>query len=83
MIHTLILPKKNHLYALRSPGDQERSPNVVTGMLQVFSIYFYALLDPGATLSFITPLAAMRFDILCDVFHELFWFVPRWVILYL
>ncbi|XP_015077394.1 uncharacterized protein LOC107021279 [Solanum pennellii] len=26
-------PMKNHFYALRSRGDQEESPNVVTGML--------------------------------------------------
>ena len=31
-------PKKNLFYALRSGVDQEESPYVVTGMLQVFSI---------------------------------------------
>ena len=44
--------KKNHFYSLWSWGEQESSPNVVTGMLQVFSINVYSLLDPGATLSF-------------------------------
>ena len=48
--------KKNHFYALCSRGEQETSPDVVTGMLIVFSIYVYALLDPGATISFVTPL---------------------------
>ncbi|XP_049346806.1 uncharacterized protein LOC125811345 [Solanum verrucosum] len=42
-------PKKNHFYALQSRGDQESSPDVVTGMLQVFLINVYALLDPSAT----------------------------------
>ncbi|XP_049357124.1 uncharacterized protein LOC125821803 [Solanum verrucosum] len=39
-------PKKNRFYALQSRNDQEGSPDVVTGMLQVFSIDVYALLDP-------------------------------------
>ncbi|KAK4706804.1 hypothetical protein R3W88_033636 [Solanum pinnatisectum] len=43
-------PKKNCFYALQSRGDQESSSDVVTGILQVFSIDVYALLDPGATL---------------------------------
>jgi len=30
--------KQNRFYALQSRGDQERSPNVVTSMLKVFSI---------------------------------------------
>ena len=36
-------------------------------MLQVFSVNFYAFLDPGATLSFLTPLVAKKFDVLPDV----------------
>ena len=56
-------PKKNQFYALRSRGEQESSPDVVTGMLQVFSIDVYALLDMGATLSFINLLIARKFDI--------------------
>ena len=39
-------------------------------MLKVFSIYVYALLDPGATLSFVTPLIANKFDILPDILNE-------------
>ena len=42
-------PKKNRFYALHSRGDQEDSPDVVTGMLQVLSINVYALLDPADT----------------------------------
>ena len=48
--------KKNRFYALRSRGEQESSPDVVNGMLQVFSIDAYDLLDPGDILSFVTPL---------------------------
>ena len=45
-------PKKNHFYALPSRGEQESPPDVVTGMLHVFSIDVYILLNMGATLSF-------------------------------
>uniref|UniRef100_M1DCG5 Gag-pol polyprotein n=1 Tax=Solanum tuberosum TaxID=4113 RepID=M1DCG5_SOLTU len=65
-------PKKNRFYSLQSRSDQEGSLDVVTGMLQVFSIDVYALLDPGGTLSFVTPLVAMKFDILTDVLEEPF-----------
>ena len=56
-------PNKNHFYALHSRGEQETSPDVVTGMLKFFSIEVYALLYPCATLSFVTPLVAKMFDI--------------------
>ena len=49
-------PKRNYFYDLFSRGEQEESPDVVTGMLQVLSIDGYGLLDPGAILSFVTPL---------------------------
>ena len=39
-------PKKNHFYALRSRGEQDTSPDVMTDMLNVFSIDVYALIDP-------------------------------------
>ena len=41
-------------------------------MLQVFSINVYDLLYPCATLSFITPLVARKFDILPDILNEPF-----------
>ena len=44
------------LYALHARQDREDSPNIGTGILQVFDLDDYALLDPGATLSFLTPL---------------------------
>ncbi|XP_049391573.1 uncharacterized protein LOC125856004 [Solanum stenotomum] len=59
--------KQNRSYALQSRGDQESSPDVVTDMLKVFCIDVYALLDPGANLSFVTPFVAMKFEIFPDV----------------
>ena len=65
-------PKKNHFCALRSRGEQETSPDVVTSMFKVLSIDVYMLLDPDATLSFVTPLVAKKFEILTDILHEPF-----------
>ena len=48
----------NRIYALASRQDQEASPNVVTSILLVFSRDVYALIDPGSTLSYISPLIA-------------------------
>ncbi|XP_060172210.1 uncharacterized protein LOC132603251 [Lycium barbarum] len=53
----------NRIYALASRQDQEASPNVVTGILLVFSRDVYALIDPGSTLSFISPLVADKIGI--------------------
>ena len=53
-------------------GEQEISPNVVTGMLRVFTINVYAKLDSGATLSFFTPLVSKKFDILLNIVHQPF-----------
>jgi len=38
--------KRNRLYVFLCRSDQEESPNVITSMLQVFSINVYDLLDP-------------------------------------
>ncbi|WMV45522.1 hypothetical protein MTR67_038907 [Solanum verrucosum] len=54
----------NRLYAITICKEQEDSPDVVTGMIQVFNFDVYALLDPGANLSFVTPYVAMNFDVL-------------------
>ena len=43
---------------------------MVTCMLQVFSTSVYALLDTGSTLSFVTPLLALTFEILPEVLHD-------------
>uniref|UniRef100_M1D9Y6 Gag-pol polyprotein n=1 Tax=Solanum tuberosum TaxID=4113 RepID=M1D9Y6_SOLTU len=45
-----------HTYALGSRQNLEASPDVVTGTLFIFSHNVYALIDPGSTLSYITPL---------------------------
>ena len=65
-------PKKNRFYALHFMGEQESYPDVLTGMLQVFSIDVYVLLDQGATLSFSTPLIARKFDVLPEIINEPF-----------
>ena len=41
-------------------------------MLKIFTLDVYVLLDPGATLSFVTPLVAKKFDVLPDILHEPF-----------
>ncbi|XP_069154571.1 uncharacterized protein [Solanum lycopersicum] len=50
--------------------EQEKPPDVVTGMLQVFSTSIYALLDPGSTLSFVTALLSLAFEILPEILHD-------------
>lgn len=45
---------------------------MVTGMLKLFHINVYALLDPYATLSFMKLYVAMRFYVLPNVLLELF-----------
>ena len=45
---------------------------MVTGMLQVFSLDVDALLDTDATLSFVTSLVFIKFDILSDILIEPF-----------
>ena len=60
------------MYALKARGEQESTPDVVTGMLQVLSINVYGLQDSGATLYFLNPLVAMKFKVLPDVLIEPF-----------
>ena len=54
-------PKSNMFYDLKGREEEEKSAEVVTGMLQVFSTSVYSLLDPGSTLSFVTFLLALTF----------------------
>ena len=63
-------PKRNMFYALKGREEQEKSIDLVTGMLQVFSTSIYALLDPGSTLSFVTPLLALTFEIFPEVLND-------------
>ena len=41
-------------------------------MLRIFHVYVYALLDPGASLSFITPYIAEDFGISPEILAEPF-----------
>ena len=63
-------PKRNNFYTLKGREEKENPVDVVTDMLQVFSTSLYALLDPGSTLSFVTPLLDLTFQILPDVLHD-------------
>ncbi|XP_070021856.1 uncharacterized protein [Nicotiana sylvestris] len=54
--------QQNRIYALSSRQDLESSPDVVTGILSVFSIDMYALIYPGSTLSYISPFVASKSD---------------------
>ena len=63
-------PERNLFYALKCRGDKEGSPDVFTSMLKVFLINICTLLDRGATLSFLTPLLGMNFNVLPDVLVE-------------
>ena len=45
---------------------------MVTGIIKVFSIDVYALLNPGSTLSFVNPLVANKFYIMPNIFNEPF-----------
>lgn len=53
----------NGLYAMGTKEEQKNSPDVVTGMPKIFTHDVYALLDPGATLSFLTPFVAVKFGV--------------------
>ena len=61
---------ENQLYALKSCQEQEDSPDVVTGMIQVFEFIVFALLDPGASLSFVTLYVAMYSDVILEQLSE-------------
>ena len=47
---------------LSAKGDQKTSPDVVGGMLKVFSIDVYAMLHPGSTLPFFAPVVAKEIE---------------------
>ncbi|KAG5586628.1 hypothetical protein H5410_047062 [Solanum commersonii] len=68
----------NRLYAITSRQEQKNSPDVVTGMIKVFTLDVYALLDPGACLSFVTPYVANKFDVLPNKLGTLLCFYTCW-----
>ena len=67
-------PKRNRFYALKGREEQEKSADVVTSNLYVFSIPMYASIDLGSTLCFFTTLVASKFDLLPKILHEPFLF---------
>ncbi|KAF3668716.1 putative LRR receptor-like serine/threonine-protein kinase MRH1-like [Capsicum annuum] len=52
--------------------EKEASPDIVTGMLQIFSCDMYVLLDPRSILSYVTPYVAVSFGFEPDVITESF-----------
>ncbi|XP_070034782.1 uncharacterized protein [Nicotiana tomentosiformis] len=63
---------QNRRYALAGQQDQESSPNVVTRMLTICSHDAYALIDPGSTLSCITPFVAGKSSIVLEILSDPF-----------
>ena len=62
----------HRLYALNNRQEHKDSPNLISCMIQVFDFTVYALLHPRATLSFVTPYIAMKFDIIREQLSEPF-----------
>ncbi|XP_070015581.1 uncharacterized protein [Nicotiana sylvestris] len=62
----------NRFYAMSGLQTAEALTDVVTGILSVQSHDMYALIDPGFTLSYITPFVAIEFGIQQEQLHEPF-----------
>ena len=62
--------KRNRFYVVHSRGEKEGSPDLVIGMLHIITIDVYALLDPSATLSFVTPLVSKNLIVLPNMLIE-------------
>ena len=65
-------PKRNRFYVFKGREEQEKSTDVDNVNLLVFSFHVSASLDPGCTLSFVTPLATSKFDLLNEILHKPF-----------
>ena len=50
-----------HMHALGDRQNLKTSLDVFTGTFSIFSNIMYALIDPGSTLSYVTPLIAGNF----------------------
>ncbi|XP_070034703.1 uncharacterized protein [Nicotiana tomentosiformis] len=61
---------QNRSYALTGQQDQEFSPDIVIGMLIICSHDACALIDPGSTLSCITPFVARKFGIVPEILSD-------------
>ncbi|XP_070054285.1 uncharacterized protein [Nicotiana tomentosiformis] len=55
---------------MRGLQSSEASPDVVIAILTIQSHDVYALIDPGSTLSYVTPYVAMEFGIEPEQLHE-------------
>ncbi|XP_070005605.1 uncharacterized protein [Nicotiana sylvestris] len=62
----------SQFYAMSGRQTAEASPDVVPGILTVQSHDVYALIDPGSTLSYVTPFVAMEFGIEPNQLHDPF-----------
>ncbi|XP_070014062.1 uncharacterized protein [Nicotiana sylvestris] len=62
----------SRFYAMSGCQTAEASPNVVTSILTIQSHDVYALIDPGSTLSYVTPFVFMEFRIESNQLHEPF-----------
>ena len=65
--------RQNRLYAVGTRQEQEQSADVVTGILPIFGIDCYVLLDPGASLSFVSPYIASRFSVTPTLLDDSFY----------
>ncbi|KAH0693675.1 hypothetical protein KY285_020772 [Solanum tuberosum] len=63
----------NRLYAITSRHEQENSLDVVTCMIKVFTFDVYTLLDPRASLSFVTLYVANKLGVLPEKLCEPFY----------
>ncbi|XP_070008339.1 uncharacterized protein [Nicotiana sylvestris] len=62
----------NRFYALSGRHSAEAFPDVAIGILSVQAIDCYALIDPGSSLSYVTPFIASRFGVELEQLHESF-----------
>ncbi|XP_070025746.1 uncharacterized protein [Nicotiana sylvestris] len=62
----------SRFYALSGRQSAEASPDVITSILSVQAIDCYALIDPGSSLSYVTPFIASSFGVEPEQLHESF-----------
>nr|XP_009792465.1 PREDICTED: uncharacterized protein LOC104239518 [Nicotiana sylvestris] len=62
----------SRVYALSGRQSLEASPDVATGILSVQVIDCYAIIDPGSSLSYVTPFIASSFVVEPEQLHEPF-----------
>ena len=60
------------MYALNNRQEHENLPDVVTGMIRVFDLIVYALLDLGDNISFVTPYIVVQLSVSVETLKEPF-----------